>query len=109
MKSSIAELRHIPSLEKITNGLDRVELQGGKRVAWRAEHRVALSPLAACESPLLQVAVAAVRGGAILELPSRNQPRVADRHRDGDGPVRIDESSLEKRTEQGRLSGRCAQ
>jgi hypothetical protein len=33
MKSSIAELRHIPSLEKITNGFDRVELGCGKRVA----------------------------------------------------------------------------
>jgi len=55
------------------------------RVPWRAEHRTAaLRPLAACKSPLLQVAVAAFRGGAILELPSRNQPRVADRHRDGD-------------------------
>ncbi len=98
----------IPSLEKITNGLDRVELRCGKRVPWRAQHhRIALSPLAD-----VQAAVVAGRGcgrGAILELPGRNQPHVADRHRDGDGPVRVDESSLEKRTEQGRLSGGCAQ
>src|SRR6266568_1341348 len=106
----------IPSLanpepcEKSRMASDRVELRCGKRVPWRAEHRTAaLSPLAACKSPLLQVAVAALRGGAILELPSRNQPCVADRHRDGDGPVRVDESSVEKRTEQGRLSGGCAQ
>src|SRR5437879_2574753 len=37
------------------------------------------------------------------ELPGRNQPRVADGHSDGDGPVHVDESSAEKRTEQGRL------
>src|SRR5216683_3536191 len=47
--------------------------------------------------------------GGVLELSSRNQSRVADRHRDGDGSVVIDESSVEKRTEQGRLSGGCAQ
>src|SRR6266699_2286071 len=100
----------IPSLNKSRMASDRVELWYGKRVPWRAEHRTAaLSALAACKPPLLQVAVAALRGGAILELPSRNQPRVADRHRDGDGPVRVDESSVEKRAEQGRLSGGCAQ
>jgi hypothetical protein len=47
----------------------------------------------------VQVAGVSVRGcgdaqGAILELRSRNQPRVADRHRDGDGSVLIDESGL---------------
>src|ERR1700681_134580 len=61
-----------------------------------------------------QVAVVTGRGcdhqlGGVLELSSRNQPRVTDRHRDGDGSVLIDEPSVEKRTEQGRLSGGRAQ
>jgi hypothetical protein len=110
---SAAEMLHIPRKNHEWSrscGTPVREARFLNRIPWRAEHRTAaLRPLAACKSPLLQVAVAAFRGGAILELPSRNQPRVADRHRDGDGPVRVDESSVEKRTEQGRFSGGCAQ
>jgi hypothetical protein len=68
---SVAEMLHIPSIaipslknpepcKKSRMASDRVELRCGKRVPWRAERRTAaLSPLAACKSPLLQVAVAA--------------------------------------------------
>src|SRR5882724_1479871 len=109
---SVAGMLHIPRKNHEWSrscGTPVREARFLNRVSWRAEHRIALSPLAACKSLLLQVAVAAMRGGAIIELPSRNQPRVADRHRDGDGPVRVDESSIKKRAEQGRFSGGCAQ
>jgi hypothetical protein len=101
----------IPSREKITNGLTWNSGAGSAFLGGPVEHHTALGPLAACKSPLLQIPVAAIRGGAIPELSSGNQPRVANRHRDGDGdgPVRVDQSSVEKRTEQGRLSGGCAQ
>ena len=112
-RASVAEMLHIPSLVPSLAKNHEWPRSCGTPVREArslacGEHRIALSPLAACKSPLLQVAVAAM-GGGILELPSRNQSRVADRHRDGDGPVRVNESSVEKRTEQGRLSGGCAQ
>ena len=44
-------------------------------------------------------------GGVSVELPGRNQPRVADCDSDGDGSVDVDESSLEQRTKQGRFPG----
>src|SRR5947207_15888712 len=47
--------------------------------------------------------------GVSVELPSRNQPHVADGNPDGDGSVDVDESSLEQQTEQGRLPGGRAQ
>src|SRR5258708_39574298 len=51
----------------------------GKRVAWRSCVSIALrlSPLAACKSPLLQVAVAAIRGWRSLSYQaeiSRTSP-----------------------------------
>src|SRR5258705_8828176 len=45
--------------------------------------------------------------GVGVELPSRNQPYVADGDPDGHGSVDVDESTLEQRTEQGRLPGGC--
>ena len=109
---SVAEMLHTPRKNHEWSrscGTPVREARFSNRVSWRAEHRIVLSALGG-----VQVAVVTGRGcghawGCIVELPSRNQPRVADRHRDGDGPVRVDESSVKKRAEQGRFSGGCAQ
>jgi hypothetical protein len=57
-----------------------------------AEQRIAV----ACKSTLLQIQVAAIHGVRSLSYRAGYRPRVAD------GPVRFDQSSVEKRTEQGR-------
>src|SRR5262245_8206229 len=70
----------------------------------------AVSPCA----PFLRATIAATKyaslsSGAADELSSRDQSCIADRHRHGDGSIHLDESAAEERTEQGRLSGGCAQ
>ena len=119
---SVAEMLHIPSLvPRLVASLAKTSLAKNQEWSRSCGTSVREARSLACgASPCVEsvdgVQVAVVTGrdcgqpwGAIFELPSRNQPRVADRHRDGDGPVRVDESSVEKRTEQGRFSGGCAQ
>src|SRR6266700_1396492 len=104
---SVADMLHIPSLVPSLAKNQEWSRSCGTSVREARSLACGVSP---CVESVDGVQVAVVTGrdcgqpwGAIFELPSRNQPRVADRHRDGDGPVRVDESSVEKRTEQGRF------
>ena len=78
-------------------------------IAWnsRAGHTLLSAGSARCfdgVGPLSGAQVVAGRGcghlqGVGVELPSRNQPYVADGDPDGHGSVDVDESPLEQRTE----------
>src|SRR5260370_40570281 len=77
---------------------------GAGRCIVYGEHDVGLA-----RSARLSSAAQANSSGVAYDLPSRNQPCVANGDPDSDGPVRVDEPSTEKRAEQGRLSCGCAQ